>query len=352
MTDDWQKAYQPRKKGPEEQPEEPADSCSCAGAGDGAACPGESAACASCPAAKEKDAEGGCSKSCAGCPSAQGQQTDQAREMSARQKRLEETEAQIDHEILVLSGKGGVGKSTVSVNLAWSLALRNSNWVGLLDADLHGPTIPLMMGLKNERALSHNNKILPVPVMSTLKVMSMGFLLEDPTTPVIWRGAIRANAIRQLISDVDWGHLDYLVVDLPPGTGDEALTIAQSFPNADGAIVVTTPQEASLEDCRKAINFIRQVKMPVLGVVENMSGFVCPHCAHEVDIFSKGGGAQMAKEMGVPFLGRVPLVPEVVAMGDAGRPLVGSDAPEAIREAFEGIAEKLLEQIGGSPVAP
>jgi Mrp family chromosome partitioning ATPase len=330
MGDDWQKSYQQYK---DEQAEQ---GCGCAG----------DKGCGGCGADEEAaEKEGGCSGSCGSCPAGSKCGTDAEREAKLRQHKLEEASAQIEHKILVLSGKGGVGKSTVSANLAWALALKDNNWVGLLDADLHGPTIPLMMGLKDERAQSHDNKILPVTVMSTLKVMSMGFLIEDATTPVIWRGAIRANAIRQLISDVDWGHLNYLVVDLPPGTGDEALTVGQSFPDADGAIVVTTPQEASLEDCRKAINFIRQMGMTVLGVVENMSGFVCPHCAHETNIFSTGGGEQMAKEMNVPFLGRVPIVAEVAAMGDAGRPLIGSDAPEVVREAFAGIVEKLMEEI-------
>lgn len=337
MTSDWQKAYQEHK---DEQAEH-----GCGGSHEG----GCGGGCGGCGADLEElpEKDGECSGACTSCPADTQCGNDNEREMRLQQHRLAETSAQIEHKILVLSGKGGVGKSTVSANLAWAFALRDNNWVGLLDADLHGPTIPLMMGLLGERVLPQNNKLLPVTVMSTLKVMSMGFLIEDPTTPVIWRGAIRANAIKQLITDVDWGHLNYLVVDLPPGTGDEALTVGQAFPEADGAIVVTTPQEASLEDCRKAINFIRQMNMPVLGVIENMSGFVCPHCQHETDIFSSGGGEQMAREMDVPFLGRVPLVAEVAAMGDAGRPLVGSDAPPVIRDAFKGIVGKLLEELKG-----
>lgn len=336
MADNWQETYKARKTEPE-APEE--HGCGCDGGG-GSGCGG-------CGAELEElpEKEGGCSGSCSSCAAGSQCGSDSEREMRLQAHRLAETSANIEHKILVLSGKGGVGKSTVSVNLAWSLALQGNNWVGLLDADLHGPTIPLMMGLVGERPQPQDNKILPVTVMSTLKVMSMGFLIDDPTTPVIWRGAIRANAIKQLITDVDWGHLNYLVVDLPPGTGDEALTVGQSFPDADGAIIVTTPQEASLEDCRKAINFVRQMNMPVLGVVENMAGFVCPHCQHETDIFSSGGGEKMAQEMGVPFLGRVPIVAEVAAMGDAGRPLVGSDAPPVIREAFAGIVAKLSEEI-------
>jgi Mrp family chromosome partitioning ATPase len=177
--------------------------------------------------------------------------------------------------------------------------------------------------------------------------MSIGFLLDDRDTPTIWRGPLRAGVIRQFIADVAWGKLDYLIVDLPPGTGDEPLTVAQSFPQAEGALVITTPQEASLADCRKAINFVRAVKLPVLGVIENMSGFVCPHCGEVSDVFGAGGGEAMAQEMGVPFLGRLPLAPEVVSLCDQGRPLLGAEAPAAVREAFAGIVEVLVSTIAG-----
>lgn len=322
MSQDWQEKYRREQAKKEEECSTPQG------------CPGRQEA----PEPEEEGCEGACSSCSEGatCPSAQeAQQLEQ-------QMRLELTAADFKHELLVLSGKGGVGKSTVAANLAWALALHENSEIGLLDADLHGPTIPLMMGLQGERVQSVGEKILPVPVMSTLKVMSMGFLLREANDPVIWRGPIRANAIRQLISEVDWGRLDYMVIDLPPGTGDEALTVAQSFPAADGAIIVTTPQEASLADCRKAINFVRTVGLPVLGVIENMSGFVCPHCQHETAIFATGGGERLAEEMDVPFLGRVPLAPEVVALGDAGQPIIGATAPEAVRTAFASIVERLL----------
>ena len=279
------------------------------------------------------------------CPSAsQSDSTsavsDQAREYELQEQRLRATVARISHQILVLSGKGGVGKSTVSANLAWALAVRDFR-VGLLDADLNGPSIPLMMGISNDDA-KRSGYLAPVAIMEQLQVMSIGFLLEDRDAPTIWRGPLRGGVIRQFIADVDWGALDYLVVDLPPGTGDEPLTVAQSFPQADGGIIVTTPQEASLADCRKAINFMHAVKTPVLGVVENMSGFACPHCGETTDIFNAGGGERMAEEMAVPFLGRLPLVPEVVSLSDAGSPMLGSQAPQAIRDAFESIVAKVV----------
>ncbi len=291
------------------------------------------------PECKQCDKQGECESQGAppedGCPSAQPMSPQQQYEMQER--KLQERASFIDHEILVLSGKGGVGKSTVAASLAWALALRDRR-TGLLDADLHGPTIPLMMGLQGQTpdGLGGLN---PIPVIESLKVMSIGFLLETPDTPIIWRGPARSGVIRQFVADVEWGALDYLVVDLPPGTGDEALTVAQAFPTAAGAVVVTTPQEASLSDCRKAINFLRTVKTPVLGVIENMGGFVCPHCGKETAIFGNGGGERMAQEMEVPFLGRIPLVPEIVVMGDSGRPLLGPDAPEAVRIAFQRIAD-------------
>ncbi len=257
---------------------------------------------------------------------------------------IEQKAAAIRHKILVLSGKGGVGKSTVAANLAWALADR-ANQVGLLDADLHGPSIPLMTGLVGETLGGSEHAIQPVHLAPNLRVMSIGFMIAEPDTPTIWRGPLRANVLRQFIADVEWGQLDYLIVDLPPGTGDEPLTIAQAFGDADGAIVVTTPQEASLSDCRKAINFVRKVNHRVLGVIENMSGFVCPHCGQRTDIFSTGGGKLMAEQMDVPFLGPIPIAAEVVALSDEGKPIVGPDSPQAVREAFESVVGALVGEL-------
>jgi len=256
--------------------------------------------------------------------------------------RIRERLGSIKHEWLVLSGKGGVGKSTVAANLAWALAQRGHR-VGLLDADINGPTVPLMMGLQDRIGQSMTG-FSPVPVLENLLVMSISFFLDRPDTPTIWRGPLKGGIIRQFVADVDWGPLDYLIVDLPPGTGDEPLTVAQTFPQADGGIIVTTPQEASLAVCRKAINFLTAVRLPCLGVIENMSGFICPHCGELTPVFSQGGGRAMAEQMGVPFLGELPLAPEVVALSDEGHPLVGAEAPPALREAFDLIVNRLTAE--------
>lgn len=255
----------------------------------------------------------------------------------------------IDHVVMVLSGKGGVGKSTVAANLAFALAARGQR-VGLLDADLHGPTIPLFTGLAGQMSTGTAEAIRPVELPSGLAVMSVAFLMLDQTQPTIWRGPMRGGVLRQFLGDVEWGARDTLIIDLPPGTGDEPLTLMQSLPAADGAVIVTTPQEASLSDCRRAINFVRAVNQRVLGVVENMSGFVCPHCGRRTDIFATGGGERMAEEMGVPFLGCVPLAAEIVALADAGKPLLGPSAPEAVRDAYAQIIDRLLGEIGRSVV--
>ncbi len=259
-------------------------------------------------------------------------------------RRLKERMALIRHKALILSGKGGVGKSTVAASLAWELALRDFR-VGLLDADLHGPNIPLLMGVEGMTASVLDDAVLPVDVMPNLRLMSIGLLGTDPDSPVIWRGPMKAQALRQLLADVEWGELDWLLVDNPPGTGDEPLTLAQELPEADGAIIVTLPQEVSLLDCRKAITFARALKLRVLGVIENMSGFVCPHCGQRVDIFGAGSGQRMAAQMGVPFLGSIPMAVEVPGLTDTGVPLVGQTAPPAIREAFRSITDRLLVEV-------
>ena len=240
-----------------------------------------------------------------------------------------------------MSGKGGVGKSTVSVNLAMSLAMRGYE-VGILDADITGPNIPKMLHIEDAQIQGDQDGLFPVDVPPHVKVMSMAFLIQDPDSPVVWRGPMKMGALRQFLADVKWGELDFLIIDLPPGTGDEPLTIAQLIPEADGAIVVTTPQDVALLDSRKSVTFAKALKLPVLGIVENMSGLICPHCGKEIDLFKIGGGEKAAHEMGVPFLGRVPIDPSVVDSGDSGKPIVLSKRESLATKAFDEIADKIV----------
>ncbi len=250
---------------------------------------------------------------------------------------LKENLDKIKVKIIVLSGKGGVGKSTVAVNLAAALSKKDVK-VGLLDVDLHGPSVPGMLGLEGERLTGEGEKISPIDVNENLKAVSMGFLMENNREAVIWRGPAKYGAIKQFIKDVSWGELDYLIIDSPPGTGDEPLTVCQLV-RPDGAIVVTTPQDAALLDVRKSITFCERVNIPVFGVVENMSGFVCPHCGESTDIFKKGGGKKMSDEMGVKFLGSVPIEEKIMENGDSGAPYIYNidNDDSAISKVFEDI---------------
>ena len=257
----------------------------------------------------------------------------------------EKAKIRVKHVVLVLSGKGGVGKSTVAVNLAWALSAHGFQ-TGVLDLDIHGPNIPIMLGIQNERLQAIGNLIEPIRITGTLSAMSMAFLLPDVSTPVVWRGPMKMAAIRQFLEEVDWGELDYLVVDLPPGTGDEALSIAQLAPNVTGVVIVTTPQDVSTVDSRKAVKFVEMLNFRVLGIIENMSGMVCPHCKQEIDLFGKGGGKKAAEDMGVPFLGSIPIDPEMRKAGDEGRPFVirrGEANPTW--EAVDRVMEALVKEV-------
>ncbi len=250
--------------------------------------------------------------------------------------------SRIKHKILVLSGKGGVGKSTVAVNLAVSLALQGKK-VGLLDIDIHGPSIPKILNLESKKPVSLAEMIQPIPVMDNLSAMSVGFFLHDQDSPVIWRGPMKYQMIKQFLKDVEWADLDYLVVDAPPGTGDEPLAVVQLIGDADGAVVVTTPQQVAVTDVRKCISFCRQLNLPVLGVIENMSGFVCPECGYTVNIFKAGGGENMAMEMNVAFLGRIPLDPRIVEACDAGQPYVSTCKTSVAARSFTKAIKPILE---------
>jgi len=256
--------------------------------------------------------------------------------------RESKTVKNIKHKILVLSGKGGVGKSTIAVNLAVWLSMQGKN-VGLLDIDIHGPSIPKLLNLDDKDIRTEGDNIKPVLYNDKLKIMSIGFLLPDESNAVIWRGPMKHNLIKQFTSDVDWGQLDYLIIDCPPGTGDEPLSAIQLIGSADGAIIVTTPQQLSVIDVKKCITFCRQLNLPVLGVIENMSGFVCPYCNNRFDIFKEGGGKQMAKEYNVLFLGSIPIDSDMVSACDSGKPFINFNSQSPTAQALNYAFEPLLK---------
>ena len=238
-----------------------------------------------------------------------------------------------------MSGKGGVGKTSTSVNLSMALANKGFN-VGIMDVDLHGPDVPRMLGLKGMLDLTKNHKLNPVRYSENLKVVSIESMIASKDDAIIWRGPLKYSAIQQFIGEVEWGELDFLIIDSPPGTGDEPLTIAQTIRDAK-AIIVTTPQEVSLADVRKSISFCRTVKMDILGLIENMSGFTCPHCNELVDLFGSGGGEKTADTAGIPFLGRIPFDPNVVSCGDNGISFQEKYADAQVTKAFLELADKI-----------
>ncbi len=268
------------------------------------------------------------------CSASNKKLTESQQEFEER-RRLASRLCKIKHKIVVLSGKGGVGKSTVAVNLAMGLSLAGKK-VGLLDVDIHGPSIPTMLGLEGSQVMEGDGELIPVE-LDGMKVISLGFLLNGQDDAVIWRGPMKANVIVQFIRDVAWGDLDYLIVDSPPGTGDEPLTVCQTLEGADGAVIVTTPQKVAAVDVRKSISFCRQINLPVLGVIENMSGFVCPKCGEITNVFKSGGGKMMADDMGVPFLGSVPIDPQIAEAGDSGIAFLEQYADSATAKLFQTI---------------
>jgi len=251
----------------------------------------------------------------------------------------------IKNKMIVMSGKGGVGKTSVSVNIAIALANRGFK-VGIVDVDIHGPDIPRMMGLTGMLEIDSNQKLKPIQFSDNLAAVSIESLSVNKDDAIIWRGPIKHSAIRQFISDVAWGDLDYLIIDSPPGTGDEPLTVAQLISDAK-AIIVTTPQEVSLADVRKSINFCKTVKMDIFGLIENMSGFTCPHCNEVIDIFGSGGGEKTAKTAGIEFLGRIPLDQKMVECGDAGTSYQDTYANSTVSKAFSVVAEKMGKLVSG-----
>jgi ATP-binding protein involved in chromosome partitioning len=264
------------------------------------------------------------------------------------EKKLEMRLSAIKNTIMVMSGKGGVGKSTVTANLALGLANKGYK-VGVLDGDIHGPDMPKVLGVEDDKLKADGEgNIMPVRVFENLTVISVGYLLDSKDTPVIWRGPLKHSVMRQFLRDVNWGELDFLVVDLPPGTGDEPLSIAQLIKNTQGisspsAIIVTTPQDVALLDSRKSVEFARVLELKPLGIVENMSGFACPHCGEAIDLFKVGGGQKAAHDLNVPFLGAIPIEPKIVQGTDDGKPFVGNDDNSAANIAFNKILDNILQ---------
>ncbi len=290
----------------------------------------------------DKKADENCDNNCASCATASTCTSSQKEKAGLPPK----VDIDVKHVIMVLSGKGGVGKSTVSVNLAYALAAHGRK-VGLLDLDMHGPNVPKMLGIEDHKLAMMDNKIEPVHVTGNLSVISMAFLLQDTSTPVIWRGPMKMAAIQQFLADVNWDSLDFLVVDLPPGTGDEALTIAQLAPNVRGAVIVTTPQDVATLDARKSVKFIEKLGLPVIGIIENMSGMLCPHCGEQIDLFGKGGGSKIATELNVPFLGEIPLDIEMRKAGDEGRPFIIRRGDSPTWKSVDAVMEELIKVIEG-----
>ena len=255
-------------------------------------------------------------------------------------KSIKQSLGKIKNKFLVMSGKGGVGKTSVSVNL--SIALANMGYqVGLMDVDIHGPDVPQMLGLNGMLNVGKSNKLIPMRYSENLRAVSIESLIANKDDAIIWRGPLKYSVIKQFVGEVDWGDLDYLGIDSPPGTGDEPLTIAQTISDTQ-AIIVTTPQEISLADVRKSINFCKTVKMKILGLIENMSGFICPHCGKGVDLFGSGGGERTAGAAGINFIGRIPFDPKVVSCGDAGVSLQEKYADSQVARAFADIANKIV----------
>jgi len=271
-------------------------------------------------------------------------QEEKRQQMLQQQQMLNLRMGKIKHKVAIISGKGGVGKSTVTVNLAAAFA-KSGHVVGILDADIHGPSVPRLLGLTGQEVKVGPPGAFPVPGPLGMKIISIDFFLPEERAPTIWRGPLKMRAIRQLLTDVVWGELDVLFIDLPPGTGDEVLSIAQLLPNIDGVVIVTMPGELSHAVVRKAITFTERMYMPVIGVVENMSGYVCPSCGEKVDIFQKGAGAKMAEEAGVPFLGKIPIDPKVSASSDKGVPFVLSNPDSPASKAFIEIVEKVEDYL-------
>ena len=259
-------------------------------------------------------------------------------------EKLKNNMANIKHKILVLSNKGGVGKSSIAINLAYSLSEKGFQ-VGILDADLHGPSVAKMLGFEGKRLRGSPEGIIPMSVSPNLVAVSMASLIETSDAPLIWRGPLKMMALKQFLGEVEWGTLDYLIIDSPPGTGDEPLSICQLIPELEGGIIVTTPQKVALLDSRKCISFLKNLKIPVLGIIENMSGLKCPHCGKNIDLFKLGGGEEVAREFKISFLGKIPIDLNMVDSADEGKPYISQYKNSETAKIFDKVVELILAKI-------
>ncbi len=262
------------------------------------------------------------------------------------EKQLNENIGRIKHKLIVISGKGGVGKSTVSVNLAYGLALAGKK-VGILDIDIHGPSIAKMLGIEGQRLgfSDQSKQPMPVIVMENLYALTIATLLQSADDPVIWRGPLKMGVIKQFLQDIEWPELDYLIIDSPPGTGDEPLSIVQILKNVDGSLIVSTPQDIAFLDARKTINFSRKMSVPVIGIIENMSGFTCPHCGEKVDVFPGKGAAKAALDFNVEILGNIPLDVNIVKTSDSGQPYIKDFSDLTGAKEMENIVQKIIKKV-------
>jgi len=268
----------------------------------------------------------------------------QKKEKDNLDKKVKENMSKIKHKILVLSNKGGVGKSFIAVNLACSLSEKGFK-VGILDADLHGPSVAKMLGFEGKRLQGNSEGIIPMGISPNLIAFSMASLIENSDAPLIWRGPLKMMALKQFLGEVGWGNLDFLIIDSPPGTGDEPLSICQLIPELEGGVIVTTPQGVALLDSRKCVNFLRKLKIPILGIIENMSGLKCPHCGKNIDLFKSGGGEKSAKEFSVPFLGKIPIDINMVNSTDEGKPYIFQYKDSETAKIFNQAVELILAQM-------
>jgi Mrp family chromosome partitioning ATPase len=274
-----------------------------------------------------------------------GSATLSSQQQDKMREKINQRMDKIKHKLIIISGKGGVGKSMVAVNLAYGLLFQGKT-VGILDIDIHGPSLAKMVGIEDRKLkVSDNEVIEPIAITSSLKIVTIASLLEDADTPVIWRGPLKMKLISQFLGDVNWGELDYLVIDSPPGTGDEPLSIVQLVPGLSGAIIVTTPQEIALLDSRKSVNFVKSLKVSMIGIIENMSGLACPHCGKEIDLFKTGGGERAAADLKVAFLGRIPIEPAIVDSTDQGRPFIRAYGKTSTARLMDEIVGKIMARV-------